>query len=386
MSRRALGIAVALAVAGCGASERQPQHPIGPAGPGLVPVVTPAGDAVSFATTTTVTPAGRAFSAPDAGLAVSIPPSALGTTTDLAVTPIVNMARGAIGPAYRLGPEGTTFAVPVTLTFKAPGSYPIGTSLDQVGVEYRDAAGYWHRVSPVSRDAAAGTVSVQTTHFSDWAVTWQGGTPVAEGPISLVQTYVGPGGVPFTASGSGTIHFLSDDAADTSYGLTGTLTVQDAIIRVGAATCVPAPATVTLPLNVAEAHKSVPPVFRWGIGARWSLACSDGSTVVMPALFDTMSINLTRCAGSYAPGQVVASDRLAGSFATDCGADGSVTGTWDLRSCWDGRTCSTGVECRDGITQCTAGVQTCVDAGPSLDATACGTTGWTCLGGVCTAP
>ena len=36
------------------------------------------------------------------------------------------LARGAVGPAFRLGPEGTTFASPVTLTFKAPERYPLG--------------------------------------------------------------------------------------------------------------------------------------------------------------------------------------------------------------------------------------------------------------------
>ena len=93
---------------------------------------------------------------------------------------------------------------------------------------------------------------------------------------------------------------------------------------------------MTLPLNVAEAHKSTPPVFRWGIGVHWTLSCDDGSSPVLPALFDTMGINLTRCPGDYASGQVVSSDQLAGTFAKDCGLDGAVSATWDLRSCWQG--------------------------------------------------
>jgi len=262
-----------------------------------------------------------------------------------------------------------------------------------MGVAYQDAAGYWRPVQPVVRNVANHTVSVTTTHFSDWALIWQGGTAAAEGPISLVQSYRGPGAVgeahvPFTATGTATLYFLSDAPSDTSYGLTGTLSVQDLTIAVGGTTCVPDQRTISLPINAAEVHKS-PLEFRWGIGVHWTLTCADSSTWVLPALFDTMGINLTGCAGDYNPGQTVSSTQLYGTYVKDCGSYGTVTASWDLRSCWDNppQPCSTGVDCRAGLVVCNAGVGSCVDSGPAIDATPCGTVaGATCLGGVCVSP
>ena len=51
----------------------------------------------------------------------------------------------------------------------------------------------------------------------------------------------------------------------------------------------------------------------------------------MPASFDTMGINLTGCVGSYDPGQYAELDFLKGAYTSNCGVDGSVRGTWDLR-------------------------------------------------------
>jgi hypothetical protein len=383
VTRGALGLAVLLAAIAC--TRTSPAGPAGPWAGELVPVATPRGPEVDPTLAATVVgDAQGTVSSSDGALTVTVPPGAVAEPTQLTVTPIANMARGAIGPAFRLGPAGATFAAPVTLTFAAPASYPAGTSIAGVGIEVQDERGFWHRAEPVTRDAAAGTVSVETTHFSDWALTWQGGTAAAEGPITLVQTYSGPGGIPFsTVDGRATVFFQEDTATDTYYSLTGTLTVP-ATIPWGDASCIPDQPTKTLPFNLAEVHKDAPPVFRWGIGVSWTLACtgpSGGFTAEMPALFDTMYINLTRCPGGYAGGQVVSSDRLAGAYTKDCGGDGQVTASWDLRACVAGQECALADECRLGLTACPAGVQTCVDSGPA-DGAPCGV-GGTCAGGAC---
>jgi hypothetical protein len=353
-------------------------------------VATPRGPAIdpvdpTFATT--IEPAGASVSHPAGGLTLSVPAGAVSAPTQLTVTPIANTARGAIGPAFRLGPEGATFAAPVTLTFAAPASYPVGTSIAGVGIEYQDARGFWHRAEPVTRDAVAKTVSVSTTHFSDWALTWQGGTAAAEGEITLVQTIGPPWGVPFTATGRATVFFQEDTATDTYYSLTGTLTVPATIVDVDGATCVPDQTTKTLPFNLAEAHKSTPPVFRWGIGVHWTLTCDAAPTErLMPAMFDTMFINLTRCPADYAPGQVVSADQLAGAYTKDCGADGLVSATWDLRACVAGLDCLP-AECRLGVTACDAGIQSCVETDVAPNDTACGAGGASvCSEGLCVDP
>lgn len=384
MDRRALlGSLLVLASAACG-----PAGGGGPPGPGtspLVPTPTAFGTETGALETVTVPPGGRTFSAADGGLEISVPAGAVAAETGFTVTPIVNTARGGIGPAYRLGPEGTTFPEPVELTFRVPESY--GSRLSSLGVSYQDEAGYWHPVEVVARDASAKTVTVATSHFSGWTLTWQAGTPAAEGDITLDQTQVLHGELwpALSAFGRATLHFQGDDAYDTTYILTGSLTLTSATFTFDGKSCTVAQPTMTLPLNVAEVHKSGP-VFRWGLGVTWAATCTDGVgewSQLVPALFDTMSINLTSCVNEYAPGQMVTSERLTGAFTSDCGPDGAVTATWDLLSCTAGLACQTGVECQVGTTACSGGVQSCVST-PVTDGTACGAGGaGTCEAGAC---
>lgn len=376
-------LVAALAAAACAQAACSPGTPRqGPAGPtrgALLPAPTPAGPPLEPAMAATVEPGGAVLASEDGALTLLVPPDAVTTSTRFTVTRIASMARGAVGPAFRLGPEGATFAAPVTLTFRAP-ALPPGMTLAGVGIETQDAAGFWHRVASTV-DAAAGTVTASTHHFSDWALTWQQEAASAEGPITLQQTYVNAGRLawaPFSASGRAALYFLGDDPDDTRYLVTGSLTLAPAAFSIDGAECVTTSATVTLPASVAEIHKSTPPVLRWGIGASWPLTCTaqDGavSERQLPALFDTMSISLTRCGGAYDPGQVVGAQQVTGAYTSDCGAEGSVRATWDLRACVEGVACVP-ADCRLGLTQCPGGIPSCVDQGPAPDLTPCGPDG-----------
>jgi hypothetical protein len=145
--------------------------------------------------------------------------------------------------------------------------------------------------------------------------------------------------------------------------------------------CVADPATLTLSPGVAEVHKSNPAVFRWGLGVHWTLACDDGSTRVMPALFDTMFVNppTVGCSGDYDAGQVVSPASLRGAYTKDCGTAGSVRATWDL-ACAENQVCASG-ECTTGLTACSGAVQSCVGATPVPDGTPCSL--GSCSAGVC---
>jgi hypothetical protein len=394
VSLRASSVRLAIAVVvllSCGKSMRD-SRPVGPSAT-LPPAPTPTGQVVAGSSSMVADASGGLVATPGGTLLVTLPAGAVASPTTIKITPIANMARGAAGPAFRLEPEGTVFAVPVTLTFKAPASYAPGTSIADVGVATQDASGFWHEVTPVTRNAGANTVSVTTTHFSDWALTLAMDTAAAEGPITLVQTV----GIPFTASGRATIFLQGDDVNDTTYVLTGFLSILDpatgtTTFTVNGASCVPDEATKTLPLSVAEAHKSSPPVFRWGIAASWKLTCTapgGAVTVVdLPTQFDTLGINLTRCgAGTYGAGQIVSTSQVSGSFVTDCATDGHVYADWNLMACAPGLACSTGVDCRLGTSTCTAGVQACVDAGPAPDGTSCGPAGaYVCSATQCVNP
>jgi hypothetical protein len=321
---------------------------------------------------TTISAAGGTVATADGALRVSVPAGTVAAATAFTITPIANTARGAVGGAFRLGPEGTRFTQPVTLTFKGPESYGRGTSLAGVGVSYQDARGYWQRVEPVTRDAAANTISVQTDHFSDWALTWELGVAAAEGPIFLDQGV----GAPFTAHGRATVFFQGDDEHDTTYVLTGTLELDDGTVTMGDEVCVPDQLVKALPPNVAEIHKGFPAVFRWGLAVHWSLTCTAPgggvTTRLLPTQFDTMFIALTRCPGLYDAGQIADPAHMLGAYTSDCGAEGRVTATWDLRACIAGAACQVAGDCRLGEVVCTDGIGSCVDAGPAPNGTACG--------------
>jgi hypothetical protein len=364
-------VVVALAALACGPAMKKSTGGTSGGDDG-VRTATPLGTPVSRTVSATISPSGGTLASADGSLKIVVPAGAVSSSTVLTLTPIANTAHGAVGGAFRLGPEGTTFAVPVLLTFKAPDKYPPGTSIAGVGVEYQDRLGFWHKVDVVSRSTSLNTISVSTNHFSDWALTWQTTTAAAEGPIKLIQTV----GVPFTAYGQASVFLLGDDDSDTSYLLTGTLTVPDTI-AVGNDVCVPDQTTKALPLSIAEIHKGYPAVFRWGIAVSWSLSCTaaDGSvtTRLMPALFDTMYINLTQCGGYYDAGQVASATQMEGGYTKNCGLDGLVNATWSLQSCVADVACQVAdATCHSGVTACTNGIASCVDTGPAPNGTVCG--------------
>jgi hypothetical protein len=111
--------------------------------------------------------AGGTITAADGGLTLSIPAGAVETTTAFSIQPVENTLQ-AKGKAYRLLPEGTVFKKPVTLTYNyaSAGIRPEETAY--LFLAYQDAAGYYYQPKNLQHNAAAKTLTVQTTHFSDW--------------------------------------------------------------------------------------------------------------------------------------------------------------------------------------------------------------------------
>lgn len=95
----------------------------------------------------------------DGHVTIAIPAGALTTDATISITPITNTAPLGGARSYRFGPEDTTFAVPVTLTFDCDDANSwIVTQNDD---------GSWTPALDSVFDS--GTVSAQSTHFSDWA-------------------------------------------------------------------------------------------------------------------------------------------------------------------------------------------------------------------------
>jgi len=72
-----------------------------------------------------------------------------------------------LGPVYRLGPEGFTFALPVKLTMPIPeGVDPSSVT----GATFYDVVDGTWKLMPAAVDVEARAVSVDTTHFSLWGL------------------------------------------------------------------------------------------------------------------------------------------------------------------------------------------------------------------------
>src|SRR5690242_17088981 len=111
-ARHTVAVACLLAVvgAGCGMSSEQSSG---------LPKPSPKGVAVAELVAGQIGPAGGSLTSDDGRLTVSVPPGAVSAPTSLSIQDITNTAPGGDGIAYRVGPDGTTFATPITLTFAA---------------------------------------------------------------------------------------------------------------------------------------------------------------------------------------------------------------------------------------------------------------------------
>lgn len=182
--------------------------------------VTSLGVVVGEPTQMMVPTTGGTVTSADGRLKIEVPAGALAADQMITVQPITNQSPGGLGVAYRLGPEGLTFAIPATLTFSYNSVDISGSELLALNVAYQDAKGQWNSINSITRDDTATTVSVTTSHFSDWSMLlgWQL-TPA----MAMVQT---TGTVNFTINycrgedvGEDLV-MLRDDCATDSYWFT----------------------------------------------------------------------------------------------------------------------------------------------------------------------
>ncbi len=112
-------------------------------------------------------PAGGQLASADGGLRLEIPEGALADEVELSIEQLTSAAPHGVGNAYRLAPEGQTFLAPVQLTFAFASEL---TSPGGLGVAFRSQAEDWRVLRSREVDPASRTVTVSTTHFSEWAL------------------------------------------------------------------------------------------------------------------------------------------------------------------------------------------------------------------------
>lgn len=142
--RKSAGLALALVLVGCGSSN--PPTPTG------VPVG-PEGGVV----------------ASDGGLTLTIPEGALASSVEITVAALDTPPAFARGPAFRLGPEGQTFSVPVTVELPIDPNPLLPAGVERELGAFSAPAGSDAFEALELVDVTASSVIATTTHFSDFA-------------------------------------------------------------------------------------------------------------------------------------------------------------------------------------------------------------------------
>jgi hypothetical protein len=113
---------------------------------------------------------GGAITSADGRMTVTVPAGAVAAATTFTIQAITNQAPGGVGDAYRLGPEGENFSTPVSVTLHFSSADLAGTVADLLSLAYQDSQGRWGVYKSVTVDATNETLTVSSSHFSDWAL------------------------------------------------------------------------------------------------------------------------------------------------------------------------------------------------------------------------
>jgi hypothetical protein len=124
-------------------------------------------------------PAGGTVVSADGLAEVVIPPGALSSVVDITIRVASAPPAGHVGTAYEFGPDGTTFAAPVTITIVYDeADLPVGAVEADIRLG-TVASGAWAAAAGSTVDTVANTVTAETNHFSMWAIVLLGLDPPA---------------------------------------------------------------------------------------------------------------------------------------------------------------------------------------------------------------
>lgn len=144
-------------------------NPIEPESPGS-PITTEFGEPLGQAAQITIGPAGGTINSSDGLLTVTIPQGALSGSTVISIQPITNQAPLGLGNGYRLGPEGISFEKPVTLNFHYSEALLDSRPPEFLWIVFQESDGSWKAMLKSALNTGAKTVTVETSHFSDWSL------------------------------------------------------------------------------------------------------------------------------------------------------------------------------------------------------------------------
>jgi hypothetical protein len=118
----------------------------------------------------TIGSAGGTITSADGQIKIDIPAGALTQEMEIGIQPIKNTAVSGLGYGYRLTPHGKVFQKKVTVTFSYKKAARRISSNKALEVAYQNEKGEWTCIGGSVNDPVHKTISVQTDHFSDWAL------------------------------------------------------------------------------------------------------------------------------------------------------------------------------------------------------------------------
>jgi hypothetical protein len=104
----------------------------------------------------------------DGTLKLIIPAGAVDDQQEFSVQSITNHLPGGIGNAFRILPHGEQFKKPVTIKFSYNPEDSTSSMPEILDIAYQDTAGSWITPMNAALDKNNHTISITTTHFSDW--------------------------------------------------------------------------------------------------------------------------------------------------------------------------------------------------------------------------
>jgi hypothetical protein len=134
------------------------------------PVPTAKGSKIGAAASKIIGAAGGQLATADGAVSVEVPAGAFAQDRTVSIQEISNEAHGGKGRAFRISPEGLDTPVPMTVRFAYTDEDLNGTTLDSLSIAFQDEARLWHVYKEPTVDPAQKTLSIQTTHFSDWSM------------------------------------------------------------------------------------------------------------------------------------------------------------------------------------------------------------------------
>ncbi|UYQ94856.1 hypothetical protein MKQ68_07090 [Chitinophaga horti] len=136
-------------------------------------------------------PEGGTIGSGEGDIVVTIPAGALDAPTTISLQPIENTNVGGVASAYRLTPHGQTFKKPISITFSYETIELLVQHVSTLGIAFQDDKGVWQYVPKPNINTANKTVTVTSTHFSDWTLMlWMYLTPYfADLEVNATQTF-----------------------------------------------------------------------------------------------------------------------------------------------------------------------------------------------------